>query len=179
MSIYHRQPVDLAGLRTYPLASRPSKVTVRDFARPLAEEDARQMRRWLDSLPHLLAADSLRAVAASIEAARSHNRAILWGIGGHVVKTGLAPLLIDLMRRGYVSAIATNGSGVIHDFEIALCGWTSEDVDSVLGTGDFGMADETGRWLNEAIAQGRRDDCGVGESVGRWLVEREPPFEAM
>jgi hypothetical protein len=179
MSIYHRQPVDLSGLRTYPLASRPSKVTVQDFAQPLAVEDARQMHRWLDSLPHLLAADTLRAVGASIEAARSQNRAILWGIGGHVVKTGLAPLLIDLMRRGFVSAIATNGSGIIHDFEIALCGWTSEDVDSVLGTGDFGMADETGRWLNEAIARGVPEDCGVGESVGRWLVERNPPFAAM
>jgi hypothetical protein len=176
MSSYHWNPVDLQGLRTYPLASRPSKVTVRDFARPLTVEEACLMGRWLETLPHLLAADSLRAVVDAVREARARGRAILWGLGGHVIKTGLAPLLIDLMRRGYVTALATNGSGIIHDFEIALCGWTSEDVDSVLGTGDFGMAEETGRFLNEAIVAGERADCGVGEAVGSWLVDRQPPY---
>jgi hypothetical protein len=111
-----------------------------------------------------------------VKAARAAGRAIIWGIGGHVVKTGLAPILIDLMRRGYVTAIATNGSGIIHDFEIALAGWTSEDVDTALGSGDFGMAEETGRLINEAIRDGVATSCGVGESVGRLLVETEPPF---
>lgn len=176
MSIYDQQPIDLTGLRTYPLASRPSKVTVRDFARPLSVEQSQGLLGVLDSLPNLLAADSLRGVAAAICAARAGGRAIVWGIGGHVVKTGLAPILIDLMRRGYVTAIATNGSGIIHDFEIALAGWTSEDVDSSLGSGDFGMADETGRLINQAITRGVADTCGIGESVGRMLVEAAPPY---
>ncbi|MFM8392891.1 MAG: hypothetical protein ACKOB4_03075 [Acidobacteriota bacterium] len=176
MSIYDYQPIDLRGLRTYPLASRPSKVTVRDFARPLTAAEAAQVGGLLGALPHLLAADSLRAVAAAVMAARAAGRAIIWGIGGHVVKTGLAPILIDLMRRGYVTAIATNGSGIIHDFEIALAGWTSEDVDTALGSGDFGMAEETGRLINQAIKSGAAQSCGVGEAVGRMLVETEPPY---
>ncbi|MFN6202523.1 MAG: hypothetical protein ACK496_08575 [Acidobacteriota bacterium] len=176
MSVYDYDPIDLRGLRTYPLASRPSKVTVRDFARPLSPAEAAQVMGLVESLPQLLAADSLRAVATAVKAARAGGRAIIWGIGGHVVKTGLAPILIDLMRRGYVTAIATNGSGIIHDFEIALAGWTSEDVDTALGSGDFGMAEETGRLINEAIRDGVASSCGVGESVGRLLVETEPPF---
>ena len=176
MSVYDYDPIDLRGLRTYPLASRPSKVTVRDFARPLSPAEAVQVMGLVESLPQLLAADSLRAVATAVKAARAAGRAIIWGIGGHVVKTGLAPILIDLMRRGYVTAIATNGSGIIHDFEIALAGWTSEDVDTALGSGDFGMAEETGRLINEAIRDGVATSCGVGESVGRLLVETEPPF---
>ncbi|MFN7622325.1 MAG: hypothetical protein ACK5RS_04180 [Acidobacteriota bacterium] len=176
MSVYDYDPIDLRGLRTYPLASRPSKVTVRDFARPLSPAEAAQVMGLVESLPQLLAADSLRAVATAVKAARAAGRAIIWGIGGHVVKTGLAPILIDLMRRGYVTSIATNGSGIIHDFEIALAGWTSEDVDTALGSGDFGMAEETGRLINEAIRDGVASSCGVGESVGRLLVETEPPF---
>lgn len=176
MSVYDYDPIDLRGLRTYPLASRPSKVTVRDFARPLSPAEAAQVMGLVESLPQLLAADSLRAVATAVKAARAAGRAIIWGIGGHVVKTGLAPILIDLMRRGYVTAIATNGSGIIHDFEIALAGWTSEDVDTALGSGDFGMAEETGRLINEAIRDGVASSCGVGESVGRLLVDTEPPF---
>lgn len=176
MSIYDHQPIDLGGLRTYPLASRPSKVTVRDFARPLTPVAAEGVMALVESLPGILAADSLRAVAAAIREARVRQRAIIWGIGGHVVKTGLAPILIDLMRRGYVSAIATNGSGIIHDFEIALAGWTSEDVDSALGSGDFGMAEETGRMLNDAIRRGVSDSIGVGEAVGRMLVESQPAY---
>ena len=176
MSIYDYQPIDLRGLRTYPLASRPSKVTVRDFARPLTAVEAKQVSGLVDSIPHLLAADSLRAVASAVMAARAAGRAIIWGIGGHVVKTGLAPILIDLMHRGYVTAIATNGSGIIHDFEIALAGWTSEDVDTALGSGDFGMAEETGRMINQAIKAGAAESCGVGEAVGSMLVEIQPPF---
>lgn len=176
MSVYDYDPIDLRGLRTYPLASRPSKVTVRDFARPLSPAEAARVMGLVESLPQLLAADSLRAVATAVRAARAAGRAIIWGIGGHVVKTGLAPILIDLMRRGYVTAIATNGSGIIHDFEIALAGWTSEDVDTALGSGDFGMAEETGRLINEAIRDGVASACGVGESVGRLLVETKPPF---
>ncbi|MCI0525813.1 MAG: hypothetical protein L0Y75_11165, partial [Acidobacteria bacterium] len=130
----------------------------------------------LDSLPRILAADTLRSIAAAIVEARSKNRAIIWGIGGHVIKTGLAPILIDLARRGFVTAIAMNGSGIIHDFEIAVAGWTSEDVDAALGSGAFGMAEETGRLINEAIKRGVVDDCGIGESIGGALVEMKPQY---
>ena len=90
--------------------------------------------------------------------------------------TGLAPILIDLMRRGFITAIALNGSCVIHDFEIAVAGWTSEDVDAALGDGQFGMAEETGRLLNEAIKRGAADGIGLGESVGRMLTELQPQY---
>jgi hypothetical protein len=161
---------------TYPLASRPSKVTTRDFAKPLTDDEARDAAAMLDSLPHILAADTLRSITGAIIEAKSKNRAIIWGVGGHVIKTGLTPILIDLARRGFVSAVAMNGSGVIHDFEIAVAGWTSEDVDAALGSGSFGMAEETGRLINEAIRRGAAEDCGVGESIGRALVEMTPQY---
>ena len=176
MSIYAQQPFSFSSITTYPLASRPSKVTVRDFARPLTEEEARNASALFDSLPHILAADTLRAVAQHIVQARAKQRACILGMGGHVIKTGLAPVLIDLMRRGFVTALATNGSGVIHDFEIAVAGWTSEDVDSALGDGQFGMAEETGRMLNEAVKRGVNDGIGFGESVGRMLAELQPSY---
>ena len=176
MSIYDFQPIDLSQLSTYPLDTRHSKVTVKDFARPLNDDEANAAATLLNSLPNILAAQSLRAVADAIINAQANHKAIIWGAGGHVIKTGLAPILIDLMRRGFVTAIALNGSGVIHDFEIALIGSTSEDVDEALGQGAFGMAEETGRLLNDAIKLGARNDIGLGEAVGRMLSELQPPF---
>ncbi len=176
MSIYRQQPIDLSRVETYPLASRPSKVTAQDFAKPLSDDEARDASALLDSLPRILAADTLRSVTGAIIEAKSKNRAIIWGVGGHVIKTGLTPILIDLARRGFVSAIAMNGSGVIHDFEIAVAGWTSEDIDATLGSGAFGMAEETGRLINEAIRSGADDDCGMGEATGRALVEMNPQY---
>src|SRR5215467_14478246 len=176
MSIYRQEPIDLSRVETYPLSSRPSKVTTRDFAKPLTDDEARNASTLLDSLPHILAADTLRSITGAVIEAKSKNRAIIWGVGGHVIKTGLAPILIDLARRGFVTAIAMNGSGVIHDFEIAVAGWTSEDVDATLGSGAFGMAEETGRLINEAIKRGAADDCGLGESAGRALVEMKPQY---
>lgn len=175
MSIYNQDPIEFSRIATYSLHERPSKVTVRDFAKPLTDAQACAAVALLDSLPNLLAAESLRAVVSAIIEAKAKGRAVIWGFGGHVIKTGLAPVMIDLMRRGFVTALATNGSGVIHDFEIALAGWTSEDVDSALGSGAFGMAEETGRLLNQAIKRGATEDCGVGESVGQLLTELNPP----
>jgi hypothetical protein len=174
MSIYEYHPIDLSPISTYPLASRPSKVTVADFARALSDDEAQRVASLIDSLPKILAADGLRQIASAVVEARMRKRAIIWGIGGHVIKTGLAPILIDLMRRGFVTAIAMNGSGVIHDFEIAVAGWTSEDVEISLGSGEFGMAEETGRLINEAIKRGIVEDCGVGEAVGSSLIEMKP-----
>src|SRR6201984_2216309 len=147
MSIYSIQPITLGGVHTNPLASRKSKVSVRDFAKPLAANSA--LTKFLDSLPNILAAEDLRNLLSAIHAARKQGRAILWGIGGHVIKVGLGPVLIDLMKRGFVSGIAMNGAALIHDFEIALVGNTSEDVEAALGDGQFGMAEETGEYVNE------------------------------
>lgn len=176
MSNYNFDPIDFSRIATYSLFDRPSKVTVRDFASPLSDEQAKAVAALLDSLPNILAAVSLRSIVAAVIEAKAKGRAIIWGFGGHVIKTGLAPILIDLMQRGFVTALATNGSGVIHDFEIALAGWTSEDVDSALGSGAFGMAEETGRLLNDAIKRGSSDGIGIGESVGRALIEANPPY---
>src|SRR5262249_5512798 len=134
MSIYeHFGPIDLDHIHTYELASRPSKVSLENFATPVDEGDS--LSSFLNKLPKVLADESLREIARRIRNAADLGKPIVWGIGGHVVKTGLAPLIIDLMRRGYVSAIAANGSVLVHDTEIALVGSTSEDVDATLGKG--------------------------------------------
>jgi Arginine dihydrolase ArgZ-like, C-terminal, Rossmann fold len=165
---------DLAGLASYPLASRTSKSRAEDFAR--AYTPGAGLRRWIDALPSILAAHDFKAIVERLRAARARDGAIIWGLGAHVIKTGLAPVLIDLMERGYVSAIATNGAGVIHDFEIALSGATSEDVDEALGPGRFGMAEETGTLLNRAINEGVAEGLGIGQAVGRFLSAAEPTF---
>jgi hypothetical protein len=175
VSIYEEQgirPLGLEGVSTYPLASRPSKVTVEDFARPFAEDSS--LRDFLKSLPNILAVQSIREVAARMRRARELGKPIVWGLGGHVVKTGLAPLINDLMRRGFVTGIAANGSVLVHDAEVALVGSTSEDVDATLGAGAFGAADETGRLLNEAARRAAQEGIGLGEGLGRMLLESEP-----
>jgi hypothetical protein len=168
---------DLSAVRTYPLASRRSKATAANFARPL--RDARGARALLESLPSIQAAADLRAVASAIRAARERDAAIIWGFGGHVIKTGLGPLLVDLMERGYVSALATNGAGVIHDFEVALGGATSEDVDEALGPGRFGMAQETGEDLNTVINEGVKNGLGMGQAIAGHLHASHPPYAAV
>ena len=165
---------DLSGVSTYPLKSRQSKAHVDDFARSCAE--GASLAQLIDSLPNILAAADFKAVVCAIVEARQRS-GIIWGLGAHVVKTGLGPILVDLMQRGFVSAIATNGATVIHDFEVALSGATSEDVDETLGPGRFGMAEETGRMLNDAITRGVMDaGLGIGQAVGRFLVEQQPEF---
>lgn len=165
---------DLSGVKTYPLRSRVSKVTLAQFATPYKKGSG--LGGLLTSLPALLAAADFKAVVQALLAARQADRAIIWGLGAHVLKTGLSPVIVDLMERGFVSAIATNGAGIIHDFEIALSGATSEDVDATLGAGTFGMAEETGTQLNQAIIDGVAVGLGLGQSVGRFLVDRGAPF---
>jgi hypothetical protein len=173
MSQYEIRPLDLSGLKTVSLKERGGKVKVADFARPYRKGAG--LPAWFDSLPKILAADSFRALADAIVAARERQRAVIWAFGGHVIKCGLAPVLLDLMERRFVSAFATNGSGAIHDFEIALAGHTSEDVEAVLPDGRFGSAEETGREMNVAIAEGDRDGLGLGEALGRKLVAIADP----
>jgi hypothetical protein len=172
--IFPYEEFDLSGIKTYPLKSRKSKVTAADVAR-LADR-ATTIGEFVDSLPNILAAADLKAIVAAIAQAKRTDRGVVWGLGAHVVKTGLGPVIVDLMRRGFVSAIATNGAAVIHDFEIALAGATSEDVDESLGPGQFGMADETGRLLNGAINEGAARGLGLGQAVSRFLHARQPQF---
>jgi hypothetical protein len=164
---------DLSGVRTYPLAARTSKANAGDFARPYTAGGG--VRALIDALPSILAAADFKAVVAAIRTAHAGDRGIIWGLGAHVIKTGLSPVIIDLMKRGFVSAIATNGAGIIHDFEVALSGGTSEDVEEALGPGRFGMAEETGRLLNAAINDGVGEGLGLGQAVGRRLLRMMPP----
>jgi len=168
MSKYNIRPTDFASLKTVPLAQRGGKVRVEDLARPYASGSG--VHGLLESLPKILAGESFRAVVDALVQARAKHKPILWGLGGHVIKCGLAPVLIDLMGRRFATAFAMNGSASIHDFEIALAGRTSEDVEAVLPDGSFGSAEETGREMNAAIACGARDGVGIGEALGRVLV---------
>src|SRR6188768_4138333 len=154
---------DLSGVHTYPLASRSSKVRAEDFARPVGADAT--FKSWFESLPQILGGQDVRRVVAAIGAAKARQAGIVWGLGAHVIKTGVSPVLIDLMERGYVSALAMNGAGIIHDFEIALSGATSEDVDEALGPGRFGMAEETGRLLNEIVGGASTRGMGLGQAV--------------
>lgn len=178
MSIYDDiRPLGLEGVKTYPLSERPSKVAAGDFARPFGGDAT--LRDFLGALPNILAVQSLREVAGRMRRARELNKPIIWGVGGHVVKTGLAPLIIELMRRGFVSAVAANGSVLVHDAEVALVGSTSEDVDATLGAGAFGAAEETGRLLNDAAREAARDGLGLGEALGRALLASNPKHEEL
>ena len=163
---------DLSGVRTYPLDGRGSKAKAVDFAKPFKAGSG--VSGLIDSMPSILAGADFKAIVAALGAARTGGHGIIWGLGAHVVKTGLSPIIVDLMERGFVSAIATNGAGVIHDFEVAIAGSTSEDVDEALGPGRFGMAEETGRLLNAAINAGVAEGLGLGESVARYLHAERP-----
>jgi hypothetical protein len=175
MSLYDDKPIDLSKIRTYPLSSRPSKVTVADFAQPY--ESGTSVKSFLQRLPNILAVRDLRAVAQAIINAKQQAKPVIAGLGGHVIKCGCAPVLIDLMQRGFFTAFAMTGAGVIHDFEIAVAGVTSEDVDAALLSGGFGMTEETGRVINEAITAGAKDGIGTGEAVGRRLHQMNPPHK--
>jgi hypothetical protein len=163
-------PLTLGDVATYPLASRKSKVSVGDFATPVAP--GASISEFLDSIPRILAGRDIRGLIAAIHRAKRSHKAILWGMGGHVIKTGLGPVLADLMRRGFISGIAMNGAALIHDFEIALSGSTSEDVEAGLGEGKFGMATETGLFLNQIASTAAFSGIGYGEAAGKFLASR-------
>jgi hypothetical protein len=163
---------DLTGVRTYPLAARGSKAHVNHFGRP--HTPGASFKDWVAKLPDILGARDLKAVIAALLDARQAGAGIAWGLGAHVIKTGVSPVIIDLMQRGFVSAIAMNGAGIIHDFEVALSGATSEDVDEALGPGRFGMAEETGRLLNDAINSAAATNQGLGQCVASMLAALDP-----
>ncbi|HSF19830.1 MAG TPA: hypothetical protein VLK65_30195 [Vicinamibacteria bacterium] len=171
-SKYPVPPLDLSRLQTYPLAARRSKVSRDQLGS--APEPGESFRTFWERLPDVLAVSDLRDLVNRMHGAREQGQALLWGIGAHVIKVGLSPLVIDLMNRGYVSGIALNGAGIVHDFEMAVAGQTSEEVAEVLGAGKFGMAEETGALLNDAIRLGVDDGLGLGESVSAFLAKNDP-----
>ena len=160
---------DLSKIRTVPIERRPNKVVAEEFASPPARD--RSFAGFLKSLPDVLVARDFLRVVSAIASAKRNDRAVIVMLGGHIVKTGLAPLLIDLMNRGVITHLAMNGSAAIHDYEIARFGATSEDVARGLIDGTFGMAEETGRGMNEAFIAGMKNEWGMGESLAHALDE--------
>ena len=161
------QPLSLEGVKTYPLAQRKSLVKVEDFALPPLPRSS--FKKFLTSLPNFLAARDFKEVVGRIAKAHHHEKPVILGMGAHPIKVGLSPLILHLMEKKILQGLAMNGAGIIHDFEIAFAGKTSEDVTSQIGQGAFGMAEETGRMINEAINQGREKGWGIGRSVGEMI----------
>ena len=166
-SKYPIQPLEFDNISTYPLGDRKSKVHTGLFGKPPEKNDT--VGQFIKKLPKILAGEQLQQLVAALVRARQDEKSLLWGMGGHVVKCGLGPILIDMMRDGFVTGIAMNGAAVIHDFEIAFRGATSEEVENEIGSGRFGMAKETGEFLNWAVNDGAKRGIGIGESVGRFL----------
>jgi hypothetical protein len=167
------EELNLSKLKTYSIAERGSKVDASLFAKAGRVDTV----PFLDVLPDILSAKDLKELITAIKLAKAKGRAIIIGMGGHVIKCGLAPLIIELMKAGYVSAIAVNGSVMIHDYEIAFFGQTSEDVSRALADGSFGMAFETVNGLNKCITEGSKQDLGMGEAVGKAILLRAPHAE--
>ncbi len=160
--------LDFKKIKTYPLRSRKSKVKKQSFSKNLAGSGS-----FISSLPEILAAKDLKELIGDIIEARRRGCPVIFMLGAHVIKCGLSPLIIDLMRRKIITAIALNGAGIIHDFELACIGMTSEDVDKAIQDGSLGMAKETAEYLNSAIREGNRKNLGVGEAVGRMIKEKK------
>ena len=170
-SRYRIKPLGFEGVSTYPLSERKSKVHAGMFGKPM--DGSENILGFISKLPHILAGDGLRTLIRAILYARATNKPIIWGLGGHVIKVGLGPVLVDLMEAGFVTGIAMNGSAAIHDFEVALAGSTSEEVEEQIGAGRFGMARETGDYMNAAITAGGSASLGMGEALGSFIAAGE------
>jgi hypothetical protein len=166
--------IDTSKIKTYSIKGRESKVRINDFSKPHAKGGS--FREFFSSLPDILAAKHLKDVAAAVVQARKDERPVMLGMGAHSIKVGLNPVIIDLMERGIVTSLSLNGAGIIHDFELAFIGQTSEDVDKEILSGAFGMAEETGSMLNEAIRFAGRDE-GIGAAVGRMIHAGDFPYK--
>lgn len=166
--------LDTSRIKTYSLKDRPSKVRVDDFAKP--HRPGASFKDFFSSLPNILGAQHLKDVVAALVQARKDQRPVMLGMGAHPIKVGLNPVIIDLMERGIITSLALNGAGIIHDFELAFVGQTSEDVDKEILSGAFGMAEETGSMLNQAIASAS-DDEGIGACVGRMIQAGNFPYK--
>lgn len=167
-------PINTSDLKTYPLKRRHSKVMLSDLAAPWKRGGA--FSTFYSRLPNILAVKTLRAVTQAVVKAHRRRRPVIVGVGAHVIKVGLAPIITDLMERRIITAVAMNGAGIIHDFELAFMGHTSEEVDAEIDEGRFGMAEETGQMLNEAITRGAKDGQGLGEAIGRYMNQTDDQF---
>lgn len=167
--------VDLQKVKTYPLKTRRSLIARKSQALPLASGSS--VKAFIESLPNILAAKDLKEIIRCMVRARRNHNVILWGLGAHVIKVGLSPILIDLMQKEFVTCLALNGAGVIHDVEMAMIGATSEDVASELDAGNFGMSEETAAFINQAVKQGIDRGQGLGEAVGKALIHENFPYE--
>lgn len=167
------EPLSLKGVKTYPLKERTSQVRISDFGQRW--EPGGNMRVWVRSLPRILAGNDFRDIVNSLVRATQSGKMILLAMGAHAIKVGLNPIVLDLLDRGIIRGLAMNGACIIHDTELAMAGHTSEDVSAQLGAGQFGMAEETGRFVNEAIIQGARKGYGLGRAVGAMLVKEKFP----
>ncbi len=168
------KPIDLSGLQTYPLSERKSKVSSDDFAKTWVKGSC--ISDFLDNLPNILAGNHIKTVISSIVNAFEKKKTIVFAMGAHVIKTGLNPIIIDLMERGVITAIAMNGACIIHDLELAMTGKTSEDVAVSIGNGSFGMAHETCSFLCEAIKKAEKKSIGLGNAVGQSIIENKLPM---
>lgn len=167
------KPQDLSGLKTYSLHDRHSKVTVEHFATPLKENAT--LRSFMASLPDQLLGHDFPELVQRLAKAHRDGRPIIMGMGAHVIKVGLNPIIIDLMERSIITGLAMNGACIVHDAEISMAGSTSEEVGDVLGDGAFGAAKETAEILNAAIAQGASENIGMGQAVGEYLLRMDFP----
>ncbi len=161
-------------VKSYPLKKRPSKVKVDDFGH--AWQSGGSMNRWLESLPKILAGNDFTEIVDRLVRAAASGKTIILAMGAHAIKVGLNPIIIDLLNRRILSGVAMNGAGIIHDAEVAMVGCTSEDVSEQIGTGKFGMAEETGKLLNAAISEGAKQGLGIGRSVGAMLIRENFPY---
>lgn len=168
-----QQPLDFSALKTYSIHDRFSKVTVENFAKPVAAGVT--VAGLLASLPDQLLGIDFPELVERLATSHRNKRPIMIGMGAHVIKVGLNPILIDLMERGIVTSIALNGAGIVHDTEVAMAGRTSEEVGDVLGSGAFGAAKETGEVVNEAINLGAKKGIGMGEALGEYLLAEDFP----
>jgi len=168
------EPIDLSGVKTYPLSQRKSKVSTDAFAETW--QKGYSFKDFLNGLPDILAGKHLKTIISSTAKAFKENKTIVFAMGAHVIKVGLNPIVIDLMERGIITAVAMNGAGIIHDLELAMAGQTSEDVSASIGDGTFGMAHETGAFLCDAIRRAGKTSKGLGESIGAAMIEKKLPF---
>ena len=169
------KPISLRSVKTYAIKKRTSKVSLSALADPYEKGD--DLKTFLNKLPDILAVSDFRAVIRAIVNARKHNKPVILGMGAHPIKVGLSTVIIALMRKGILTAVATNGACIIHDFELSFVGKTSEDVSKDLRSGKFGMARETGKYLNNAIREGLKKDFGTGRSVGEMICRSSFPFK--
>jgi len=168
------KPVSLKGVKTYAIRKRESKISLSALSTP--HEKGHSLKTFLDNLPDILAVSDFKAVVQAIVRARRKSRPVILGMGAHPIKVGLTPLIIDLIEKKIITALATNGACIVHDFELSFVGSTSEDVARELSSGTFGMARETGKLLNRAIRDGVKRGYGIGKSVGEMICRSSYPF---